>query len=445
MKYRFLKITSICFTILIFGLLSVSVTQAVANNVVSTNYQYQAWGQYQLVSLYGKNYVPLSSNNVDKVAELVKDSRDTYTLKTGDRLDLGQGYSLLNRQVDVNGAKVWLELDCNGQYVDDSVIQVLYINGVLTTDSGNWTSTYNQLHVPVLKVHANKVYQNAVDSFVDIDGLWLIDYANAMTLENVQQTPTSTATPTQTSISQTPIASFTSNVASGNVPLSVDFDDTSTGTPTSWSWDFGDGATSTAQNPTHTYSIAGNYAVTLKATNNAGSNTVTNEITMTNPPPTPTPTPTPKVPVARFTSSVTSGTAPLTVAYSDTSTGEPKSWSWIFGDGATSTQQNPTHTYTDEGNYQVTLTVSNDAGSNMASKDLAVTDAQPHVTPTETPQPATTEQITPPAVTPTVPKKETLLLENPIFYLIISILAIIIGYIICESVIKPYIDSKKKQ
>lgn len=70
-----------------------------------------------------------------------------------------------------------------------------------------------------------------------------------------------------------PVASFTKSVASGTAPLAVSFTDTSTGGPTSWAWDFGDGGTATTQNPSHTYTSAGTYSVTLAATNSQGSNT----------------------------------------------------------------------------------------------------------------------------------------------------------------------------
>jgi len=78
----------------------------------------------------------------------------------------------------------------------------------------------------------------------------------------------STATPTTTPT--TLAADFTANTTSGQAPLAVAFTDTSTGGPTSWSWNFGDGSTSTAQNPVHTYTAAGNYTVTLNVTNAHG-------------------------------------------------------------------------------------------------------------------------------------------------------------------------------
>ena len=126
-------------------------------------------------------YIPLKSNDASKLAKLVLDSSDKYTLKTGDKLDLGQGYSLQAKQVDVNGKKVWLELDKDGQYVDDQIV---------STDSSDstWTCELDKIqgedNVPVLKVHVNQVFQGAVDSIAQIDGLWLIDYANAIKINS---------------------------------------------------------------------------------------------------------------------------------------------------------------------------------------------------------------------------------------------------------------------
>ena len=62
-----------------------------------------------------------------------------------------------------------------------------------------------------------------------------------------------------------------------------------------------------------------------------------------------------------FTADVTAGPAPLTVRFTDESTGDPKSWSWMFGDGGTSAEQNPVHTYGVPGTYTVNLTVDNSA------------------------------------------------------------------------------------
>jgi PKD repeat protein len=73
---------------------------------------------------------------------------------------------------------------------------------------------------------------------------------------------------------------------SGELPLNVQFNDTSSGIPTTWSWNFGDGQTSLDQNPVHTFETAASYTVTLTVTNNKGTNTLvkTNFITVTGPP-----------------------------------------------------------------------------------------------------------------------------------------------------------------
>jgi PKD repeat protein len=145
----------------------------------------------------------------------------------------------------------------------------------------------------------------------------------------------------------------------------VQFTDTSTGVPTSWSWNFGDEQTSTLQSPTHTYSSIGDYTVTLTATNSAGSNTVTKTVHVPDCPGPGTP------PVANF-NYVAQCPNPLYAEFTDTSTGNPTSWSWSFGDGQTSTLQNPTHTYPGVGGYEITLTVSNAYGSSSISKVLCI-------------------------------------------------------------------------
>jgi uncharacterized protein (TIGR02145 family) len=73
-------------------------------------------------------------------------------------------------------------------------------------------------------------------------------------------------------------------------------------------------------------------------------------------------------PIADFTASITSGSAPLTIHFTDQSVNNPTNWIWGFSDGVTSNQQNPTHTFNNDGSYTVTLTVSNEFGSDTRSK-----------------------------------------------------------------------------
>ena len=83
----------------------------------------------------------------------------------------------------------------------------------------------------------------------------------------------------------------------------------------------------------------------------------------TSPTPTPTPISTPGIPEAVFVASPREGPLPLTVRFTDQSTGIPGTWAWTFGDGAGSTEQNPQHAYTAEGTYTVTLVVENELGA----------------------------------------------------------------------------------
>ncbi len=84
----------------------------------------------------------------------------------------------------------------------------------------------------------------------------------------------------------TPVANFSGSPTSGDVPLTVGFSDLSTNSPDTWSWDFGDGTNSSAQNPSHEYTTAGTYTVSLTASNCAGSGVETkvDYITVNTPP-----------------------------------------------------------------------------------------------------------------------------------------------------------------
>jgi len=167
---------------------------------------------------------------------------------------------------------------------------------------------------------------------------------------------------TVTDSSQIPDADFIGSPVSGSSPLEVQFTDKSTGSPTYWKWNFGDGADLvTEYNPTHTYSKAGTYTVKETVSNAAGRNTEikTDYITVTEASQTPT---------ADFWGWPLSGNAPLKVTFTETSKGSPTSWKWDFGDGTSSTEKSPTHTYSAAGTYTVKLIATNAAGSSTKSK-----------------------------------------------------------------------------
>ena len=162
-----------------------------------------------------------------------------------------------------------------------------------------------------------------------------------------------------------PVADFTSTqLTNGETPITIQFTDKSIHDTSSWLWNFGDGTTSTEQNPTHNYTTAGNYTISLTVTNDVGSDikTVTKMISVY-----------PPVEV-NFTSDVASGTSPLTVNFTDSSL-YATSWAWDFdGDGnIDSTEQNPTYTYNNTpGKYNVTLTATGPGGSDTKTETIII-------------------------------------------------------------------------
>jgi len=156
----------------------------------------------------------------------------------------------------------------------------------------------------------------------------------------------------------TPVANFTAEPVSGTAPLLVQFTDISDGSPTRWFWRFGDGTTSREKNPYHLYEKPGLYTVVLTVYNRFGSDTtIRKDIIEVRP-----------VPVASFTANRTSGTSPLSVKFTDTSSGSPTSWFWKFGDSGSSMQQNPVYVFENTGTYSVQLTASNGDGTSTETK-----------------------------------------------------------------------------
>ena len=154
------------------------------------------------------------------------------------------------------------------------------------------------------------------------------------------------------------VPSFSASPDGGTVALTVDFTDTSTGpSVTGWAWDFGDGTGSSLQHPQHTYLAPGSYTVTLQVFVYDQVETVVAPAPIVVPPADLQP---------GFEPSVVAGPAPLTVAFTDTSTGGTlTNWSWNFGDGFASIAQHPEHSFVVPGAYSVGLTVF--AGQQSAS------------------------------------------------------------------------------
>jgi len=119
-----------------------------------------------------------------------------------------------------------------------------------------------------------------------------------------------------------------------------------------WLWNFGDGSTSTQSDPTHLYPYAGSFNVLLTVFDAQGcSYSVQHNVTVY------------PQPMANFTNTIATQFNPVNFTdQSTTPSGTIVGWQWDFGDGATSTQQNPSHVYNNPGTYQVTLIVRNSYG-----------------------------------------------------------------------------------
>ncbi len=151
------------------------------------------------------------------------------------------------------------------------------------------------------------------------------------------------------------VADFNAVQTSGCAPIRVQFTDQSSGMPTGWFWDLGNGTTSIEQNPSGTYFNPGTYTIKLTIYKGSDSSTVTktNYITVF------------ANPNVNFDANPKTGCYPLNITFSDMAqpgSGTITNWQWDFGDGNISNLQNPTHTYTSAGLFNISLTITNSNG-----------------------------------------------------------------------------------
>ena len=160
---------------------------------------------------------------------------------------------------------------------------------------------------------------------------------------------------------QSPVANFTASPLTVCVGQNVSFTNTSSanGGPalSSYQWDFGDGTTSTNENPAHIYHLPGVYTVTLISFSAEGCSDTLVKLDYVTVPGT----------YSEFTMANAVNCFNTAVQFVDLSIGATN-WFWNFGDGFTSTMQNPTHTYQDSGSYTVTLITSNSTGCSATPK-----------------------------------------------------------------------------
>jgi len=158
-------------------------------------------------------------------------------------------------------------------------------------------------------------------------------------------------------------AQFTDSI-DYNTPYLIHFYDLSSGNITNWYWDFGDGTNSTNINPNHNYANPGTYNVTLYVSDNINScsDSISKTIFIAGNPP--------QCQAAfNYTASPTNN---LNIQFTDASTGNPTSWLWDFGDGTSSTIQNPIHTYNSSGTYSVSLFISSASCTDSVTVSITV-------------------------------------------------------------------------
>jgi PKD repeat protein len=156
-----------------------------------------------------------------------------------------------------------------------------------------------------------------------------------------------------------PVANFTITGDNGYAPCQVIFTNSSTNA-TTYYWEFGDLTISTEKNTSHTYTTGGTFLVKLTAIGESGTNFITKTVTINNP-----------VPIASFTFSGDNNPAPCLVYFSNSSL-NASAYSWNFGDGTSSTEQNTSHTYQTPGTFTVTLTCTGVGGTNSISKSVFI-------------------------------------------------------------------------
>jgi uncharacterized repeat protein (TIGR03803 family) len=171
---------------------------------------------------------------------------------------------------------------------------------------------------------------------------------------------------------------ITAAPTSGNAPLEVNFTsanvDSGDTAINNWNWSFGDGSTSALQNPSHNYTSGGVFSAALISFNALGAPLAGAVTSITVAPPLPAGT-------VGFTATPTSGYVPLTVSFNSASVDYAGNaitrWNWNFGDGSTSTNQDPSHSYISVGTFPIALTATNNLGATLAGYGPAtITTAQ---------------------------------------------------------------------
>jgi PKD repeat protein len=174
---------------------------------------------------------------------------------------------------------------------------------------------------------------------------------------------------------QPPTVSITATATTGTAPLNVAFTTNAAdpeGQPLTYAWQFGDGLVSSVANPAHLYQSTGVFTARCTVTD-AGGLTATAQLTITV-----SSAPVNQPPTVSITVTPTSGTSPLTVAFTTTASdpeGQAMTYAWEFGDGTVSSTKNPSHIYSTVGVFTARCKVTDAGGANATAQvTITVTD-----------------------------------------------------------------------
>jgi len=336
----------------------ISNNNKILNNIVLNNSQYGMWISQSNDNNISGNTVRECGNNETGSGGIHQNSSSRNVI-SGNIIAFNKGYSLAecpachNNRVYNNYINNKRNANINAKDTTWNIEKTAGINIVGGSYiGGNFWGT----------PEGTGYSQTAADKDENKDGIIdfaYVDSSNSI-IDNLPLVPVSIPQPPIL-----PVANFSANMISGYAPLAVQFTDYSQNV-VSRSWDIdNDGIVdSTNESFVYVYQNPGNYTANLTVINENGTNSTTIQIMVEEF----------KVqPIANFSANPTSGNVPLSVQFTDLSQ-NTTSRNWNFGDGATSTDQSPSHTYNTAGTYTATLTATNENGTSSKSTSITVTE-----------------------------------------------------------------------
>ncbi|MFT3970690.1 MAG: PKD domain-containing protein [Micropruina sp.] len=236
----------------------------------------------------------------------------------------------------------------------------LYVDGALVGTNANATG---QSYTGYWRVGGDNLWSGATSKYFAGSLDEAAVYPTALSENDIRAHYTASG---RTAPNRAPVAAytFTRSFQTVNVDASTSTDPD--GALATYAWNFGDGATGTGVTASHTYAVAGVYTITLTVTDPQGlTDTISKSVTAD----------VNQAPTAGFTSTVNLHDVAFDTSTSTDADGAVVAYAWAFGDGVTSTDANPTHTYASAGTYNVSLTVTDDQGAtNTVTHEVVAVD-----------------------------------------------------------------------